>query len=101
MLPDLGFAVQRNRTPNRAKRSRVINDWEKLTLFLREPGGPLDNNVCERALKKDILRRKNALFYRGENRYGVLRRGADAKSHIYSFLSGNETGETNWLIGDR
>jgi transposase len=38
--------------------------WEKLTLFLRESGAPLDNNVCERALKKAILHRKNALFYR-------------------------------------
>jgi hypothetical protein len=41
--------------------------WEKLTLFLRVPGAPLDNNVCERALKKAILHRKNALFYKTEN----------------------------------
>ena len=41
--------------------------WRKLTLFLREPGAPLDNNICERALKKAILHRKNALFYRTIN----------------------------------
>jgi hypothetical protein len=41
--------------------------WEKLTLFLRVPGAPLDNNVCERALKKAILHRKNALFYKTRN----------------------------------
>jgi hypothetical protein len=41
--------------------------WENLTLFLREPGAPLDNNVCERALKKAILHRKNSLFYKTEN----------------------------------
>jgi transposase len=41
--------------------------WEKLTLFLRVPGAPLDNNVCERALKKAILHRKNALFYKTLN----------------------------------
>ena len=41
--------------------------WPKLTLFLREPGVPLDNNVCERALKKALLHRKNSLFYRSEN----------------------------------
>jgi hypothetical protein len=29
----------------------MLNHWEKLTLFLREPGAPLDNNLCERALK--------------------------------------------------
>jgi transposase len=38
--------------------------WEKLTLFLRVPGAPLSNNICERALKKAILHRKNSLFYR-------------------------------------
>jgi hypothetical protein len=41
--------------------------WSKLTMFLRVPGAPLDNNVCERALKKAILNRKNGLFYRTEN----------------------------------
>src|SRR5262249_26949500 len=43
------------------------NHWTALTLFLRAPGAPLDNNVCERALKKAILHRKNALFYRTLN----------------------------------
>ncbi|HWH48487.1 MAG TPA: IS66 family transposase [Burkholderiales bacterium] len=38
--------------------------WKALTLFLRQPGAPLDNNVCERALKRAVLHRKNALFYR-------------------------------------
>src|SRR6185437_15771174 len=38
--------------------------WEKLTLFLRLAGAPLDNNLCERALKKAILHRKNALFFK-------------------------------------
>lgn len=41
--------------------------WEKLTLFLRQAGAPLDNNVVERALKKAILHRKNALFYKTQN----------------------------------
>ena len=40
------------------------NHWEPLTLFLREPGAPLDNNICERALKKAIQHRKNSLFYK-------------------------------------
>jgi hypothetical protein len=43
------------------------NHWEKLTVFLRVPGAPLDNNLCERALKKAILHRKNALFYKTQN----------------------------------
>ncbi|MEE8385096.1 MAG: IS66 family transposase [Dehalococcoidia bacterium] len=41
--------------------------WRKLTLFLRVAGAPLDNNICERALKKAILHRKNALFYKTLN----------------------------------
>ena len=41
--------------------------WAPLTLFLRVPGAPLDNNICERALKKAILHRKNALFYKTRN----------------------------------
>ena len=42
----------------------MIKHWPALTLFLRVAGAPLDNNVCERALKKAILHRKNSLFYR-------------------------------------
>ena len=41
--------------------------WEALTLFLRQPAAPLDDNVCERALKKAILHRKNAYFYKTQN----------------------------------
>ncbi|WP_297388979.1 IS66 family transposase [Acidiferrobacter sp.] len=41
--------------------------WSELTVFLRVPGAPLDNNLCERILKKAILHRKNALFYRTLN----------------------------------
>ncbi len=47
--------------------SYMLRHWEKLTLFLRKVGAPLDNNICERALKKAILHRKNALFYKTEN----------------------------------
>src|SRR5438477_12633221 len=41
--------------------------WDRLTLFLRVSGAPLDNNICERALKKAILHRKNSLFYKTKN----------------------------------
>jgi len=45
----------------------LLKHWERLTLFLRQPGAPLDNNICERALKKAILHRKNSLFYKTTN----------------------------------
>ncbi len=38
--------------------------WSRLTLFLRVPGAPVDNNVAERLLKSVVLHRKNSLFYR-------------------------------------
>jgi transposase len=41
--------------------------WEELTLFLRVPGAPIDNNACERVIKKAILHRKNSLFFNTEN----------------------------------
>jgi hypothetical protein len=38
---------------------------------LQQPGAPIDNNIVERALKKTILNRKNALFYKTLNGAGV------------------------------
>lgn len=43
------------------------NHWAKLTRFLEIPGAPLDNNICERSLKRCIQHRKNSLFYRTEH----------------------------------
>ena len=36
--------------------------WKELTLFLREPGAPLDNSLTERMLKRSIIHRKNSMF---------------------------------------
>ena len=44
-----------------------LKRWDRLTLFLREAGAPLDSNIVERALKKCILHRKNSLFYKTAN----------------------------------
>jgi len=45
----------------------LLKHWTPLTLFLRQPRAPLDNNLVERALKKAIVHRKNALFYKTSN----------------------------------
>jgi len=58
---------QRRVEPNSAlggAMTYLLKRWEKLTLFLRVPGAPLDNNLCERALKKSIRHRRNSLFYK-------------------------------------
>jgi len=41
----------------------ILKRWKKLTLFLRKPGVPIDNNVAERILKTAIRHRNNSLFY--------------------------------------
>lgn len=41
--------------------------WNRLTLFLRQAGAPLDSNLVERILKRAILHRKNSLFFKTEN----------------------------------
>jgi hypothetical protein len=45
----------------------MLRHWEPLTLFLRQAGAPLDNNIAERALKMAILHRKNSLSYKTLN----------------------------------
>ncbi|MCP4590609.1 MAG: transposase, partial [bacterium] len=49
----------------------MLKHWDKLTLFLRKAGAPLDNNICERILKRAILHRKNAMFFMSEKGAGV------------------------------
>lgn len=53
--------------------------WDKLTLFLRVPGAPLDNNACERILKMCIRHRRNSLFYKTQ-------RGADVGDLYMSLI---------------
>lgn len=48
----------------------VLDRWSTLTMFLKVPGAPLDNNQTERLLKNAILHRKNSLHYKTQ-------RGAD------------------------
>ncbi len=57
----------------------MLKHWKKLTLFLRVPNAPLDNNFCERALKKAILHRKNSMFFK-------TLRGAYAGDIMMSFI---------------
>lgn len=42
----------------------MLKHWKGMTLFLHVAKAPLDNNLCEQVLKKAILHRKNALFYK-------------------------------------
>jgi len=66
----------------------MTNHWAKLTLFLHVPGAPLDNNVCERALKKAILHRKSSMFFKTIN-------GARVGDMFMSFIHTCQLGGVN------
>jgi transposase len=66
----------------------LLRHWKGLTAFLREAAAPLDNNICERALKRAVLHRKNALFYR-------TLRGAEAGDLFMSLIHTCELNEAN------
>lgn len=58
---------QRHVEPNSALGkaiSYLTKHWERLTLFLRKAGVPLDTNIVEQTLKTPILVRKNSLFFK-------------------------------------
>ncbi len=66
----------------------MLSHWDKLTLFLRKAGAPVDNNIAERGLKKSILHRKNSLFFRNQ-------RGADVGDLFTSIIHTCELNEVN------
>jgi transposase len=45
----------------------LLKRWDKLTRFLSVPAAPLENNICERALKMAIRHRNNSLFYKSQH----------------------------------
>jgi len=57
----------------------MTNHWEALTLFLEVEGAPLHNNLCEQVLKRAVLHRKNALFYKTQH-------GADVGDMFMSLI---------------
>ena len=65
-----------------------LKHWPELTLFLRQAGAPLDNNIVERALKKAVLHRKNSLFYKTQN-------GADVGDLFMSLIHTCELNSAN------
>ena len=87
---------QRKIEPNGTLGSAIeymTKHWDALTLFLRVPGAPLDNNVCERVLKKAILHRKTALFYKtlngarvGDLFMSIIHTAELAKINVFEYL---------------
>jgi hypothetical protein len=72
----------------------VLSRWYWLTQFLRVPGVPLDNNLCERAIKILIRYRKASLFYKtlygagvGDAMMSVIHTAAQAGVNIFAYLN--------------
>lgn len=71
--------VEQGRHPPRGPMGEAIGyalgNWDALTLFLKDPHLPIDNNASERALRVAALGRKNFLFVgndeAGENLAGL------------------------------
>ena len=64
-----------------------MNQWDKLTAFLKDGRLEIDNNRSERAIKPFVIGRKNWLF-------ANTSRGAKASAIIYSMI---ETAKENGL----
>jgi len=62
--------------------------WSGLSQFLRTAGCPLDSNAVERALRRAVLNRKNAMFFRTQH-------GADISDVIMSVAESARLAQTN------
>src|SRR5690606_1706372 len=82
---------QRSRTLPKSKLGEAItyslNQWDKLTEFLKDGRLEIDNNRSERSIKPFVIGRKNWLF-------ANTPRGAKASATIYSVI---ETAKENGL----
>ena len=66
----------------------MLKRWDKFCRFCNVAGAPIDNNIAERALKKAILHRKNAYFYKTTN-------GAHVGDVFMSLIHTTELGHGN------
>ena len=82
---------QRNRVLPKSKLGNAltycVNQWEKLTVFVKDGRLELDNNRSERAIKPFVIGRKNWLF-------ANTPKGATASAITYSLI---ETAKENGL----
>jgi transposase len=70
------------------------NHWEGLTLFLRIPGVPISNNDDERLIKRAVLNRKNAYFFKNETGAKI----ADILMSIIETCVLNKVNPYNYLV---
>ena len=74
--------------------SYMLKRWYWLTQFLRVAGAPVDNNICEQAIKVLLRYKKNSQFYRtlygafiGDAMMSLLHTTAYNKVNIFNYLT--------------
>ena len=72
----------------------MLRHWEPLTQFLRVAGAPIDNSMCEQAIKVAIRHRRNSLFYKtfkgavvGDALMSIIHTAAQNKVNIFDYLN--------------
>jgi transposase len=72
----------------------MLRHWEALTKFLSVVGAPIDNSLCEQAIKIAIRHRRNSLFYKtfkgaqvGDCLMSIIHTAAKNKVNIFDYLN--------------
>lgn len=72
----------------------MLRHWIPLTQFLRHAGAPLDNSICEQAIKVAIRHRRNSLFYKtqkgaqvGDCLMSIIHTSAKNNVNIFDYLN--------------
>jgi len=68
------------RSPMAGAVQYALNQWAELTVFLDDAAVPMDNNACEREMKRQAINRRNSLFVGSE-------RGGRTAAILSSFTS--------------
>jgi hypothetical protein len=74
--------------------SYMLRHWNRLTRFLHHAGAPIDNSLCEQAIKVAIRHRRNSLFYRtprgahvGDGLMGLIHTAVHAGVNVFDYLN--------------
>lgn len=72
----------------------MLRHWDALTKFLHVVGAPIDNSLCEQAIKVAIRHRRNSLFYKtfkgaqvGDCLMSVIHTAAKNNVNIFDYLN--------------
>lgn len=72
----------------------MLRHWKPLTRFLHVAGAPIDNSVCEQAIKVAIRYRRNSLFYKtyfgakvGDTITSLIHTCAKNKINFFDYLN--------------